>query len=101
MTAFSTSGCRRKDGTSYVRSRVDVQIVSEPVLETHVLEVEVIARELHFLLQCRTLAPGMEARPKQLTQRHHHLPGLRHVGLHHGRDPVQRVEEEVGLHLRP
>ena len=52
-------------------------------------------------LQARMLAPRLKARPKQVAQRDHHLPGLRHVGVHDGRDSVQRVEEEVGLHLRP
>jgi hypothetical protein len=36
-----------------------------------------------------------------VAQRDHHAPGGHDVGVHDGRDAVQRVEEKVRLHLRP
>ena len=99
-TAFSTSGCRLRNGITVLSTSGAIRRLTwTPVAEPGALQQQVAVDAAQFLGQGGEVAVPAEGIAGEVGELDHQLPGARRVGVDEGRDRVQRVVDEVRADL--
>jgi len=90
--------------SSAIRARervvVHVELRAEPVLETHLLDVEIAAEKIQLARQRHLRRMALfQRQPQEVAEPRDHQPCLQWIGQRQRRDGVERVEQEVRLQL--
>ena len=102
LIAFSISGCSSSDGSrAPIVSPIDLEMRPQPVLEPHLLDLEVELQRLDLLGQRHLGGRLVDQRVAQERRqpRQHRIGPLGLLQQHQRRDAVQRVEQEVRVEL--
>jgi hypothetical protein len=101
LIAFSTSGWSSSEGSRARRPRIDLEMRPQPVLEAHLLDLEIELQRLHLLRHRHLAGRLVDQRVAQEggQPRQHRIGPLGLLQQHQGRDRVQRVEQEVRVEL--
>ena len=102
FNAFSTRGCSEKDGTEAPANPSPMLYINrQPRAETLAFHGEVSAHECEFAFQAAShLLRSFEGRPKHFREILDGAFGCVRIRPRQRRDRVQRIEQEVRIHLR-
>src|SRR5438034_10675387 len=82
------------------RLRINVHVHGEPVMKTHVLDLEITPEEFELLLKRHLLRPRVfKRKPQEVAEPSQHLIGRVHVFVKQRRNRVERVEQKVRVKL--
>ena len=102
LIAFSISGWSSSEGRrARDRRRIDVEMRAQPVLEAHLLDLEIELQRLDLLRERDLRGRLVDQRVAQEggQPRQHRIGALGLLQQHQGRDRVQRVEQEMRVEL--
>ena len=101
MTAFSTKRLHeQRRQADLQRGRVGIDLHVELDAEPGLFQIEVALDVTQLLFERHELTGPGQPRPQRVGERQHEMPRAFRVGADERRDRVERVEDEMRLHLR-